>query len=64
LLVESSIDDGIEVPSEGGVDRWITLIWSSDEQYIEYSLRLQPGLNNLWEIELLATRGVDLTGTP
>jgi len=64
LLVESSIDDGVEVPSEGGPDRWITLIWNSEDQYIEYSLRLQPGLNHLWEIELLATRGVDLTGTP
>jgi hypothetical protein len=64
LLVDSSIDDGVEVPPGGGQDRWITLIWSSDEQYIEYSLRLQPGLNQLWEIELLATRGVDLTGTP
>jgi hypothetical protein len=63
LLVESSIDDGVEVPSEGGADRWITLIWNSEEQYIEYSLRIQPGLNHLWEIELLATRGVDLTGT-
>jgi hypothetical protein len=64
LLVESTIDDGVEIPPEGGPDRWITLIWSTDEQYIEYSLRLQPGLNDLWEIELLATRGVDLTGAP
>ena len=64
IAIHASIDDGVEVPSEGGPDRWITLIWNSEDQYIEYSLRLQPGLNHLWEIELLATRGVDLTGTP
>ncbi|MDE0959403.1 MAG: hypothetical protein OSB09_01335 [Planctomycetota bacterium] len=64
LLVCSDIDGIEEVPAGGGSDRWVTLIWHSEDQYIEYSLRLQPGSAGLWQIDLFATRGVDLTGSP
>ncbi len=62
LLVYSSIDPVTEPISAGEPDQWVTLIWSSEEQLIEYSLLLQPDSTGQWQIDLLLTRGVDLGG--
>jgi len=62
LLVFSSIDPVPEPISVGQPEQWVTLIWSSEDQLIQYSLFLQPDSAGRWQIDLLLTRGVDLGG--
>lgn len=64
LLVKSAIDPRAESAYLGRPNKWITLIWSSDDQFIEYSLMLAPGSSGAWRIDLLSTRGIDLHGAP
>ena len=64
MLVDSTVDSRAEVVEAGQPQRWVTLVWSSEESYIEYSLFLQPNEDDQWEIDLLAIRGVDLSGGP
>ncbi|MGE4603111.1 MAG: hypothetical protein AAEJ65_09425, partial [Planctomycetota bacterium] len=62
LFVDSTVDSHVEVVSSGQPQKWVTLIWSSDDRFIEYSLLLAPSPSNQWQIDLLSTRGVDLQG--
>ena len=64
LLVKSTIDPRAESAYPGRPNKWITLIWSSEDQFIEYSLMLAPGSSGPWRIDLLSTRGIDLHGAP
>lgn len=63
LLMDSSIDQIVEPVSGAEKCRWVTLIWSSDDQFIEYSLMLIPDESGTWWIDLLSTRGFDLGNT-
>ena len=63
LLMESIVARGEEQVSGAPESRWITLMWSSDDQFIEYSLLLSPDESGIWWIDILSTRGVDI-GSP
>ena len=63
LLVDSTVDSHVEVVSSGQPQKWVTLIWSCDDQLIEYSLMVSPGSSKRWQIDLLSVRGIDLQGT-
>lgn len=63
LLMESVVARAEEQVAGAPESRWITLMWSSDDQFIEYSLLLSPDESGTWWIDILSTRGVDL-GSP
>ncbi|MEE2883903.1 MAG: hypothetical protein VYD70_09310 [Planctomycetota bacterium] len=63
LLMESHVAKDEEAVASDPNGRWITLIWTTDDQYIEYSLLLSRDSSGIWWIDLLSTRGVDL-GSP
>lgn len=62
LIIQSSVDPRPERVSGSTQDWWVTLILDTDDQYIEYSLRLVPTSGSLWQLDLLSPRGLDFGG--
>lgn len=69
LIVKSKVDPVPEHLGPGTGSWWVTLIWESADQYIEYSLRLVPlqgsdiAENPHWRLDLLNPRGLDFGGS-
>ncbi len=59
LIVKSKVDPIPEAVNGNPGQWWVTLIWESETQLIEYSLRLVVGPDQLWQLDLLSPRGLD-----
>lgn len=63
LIVQSDVDTRPETVSGSTQNWWVTLILDTEDQYIEYSLKLVPGTASQWQVDLLSPRGIDLGGS-
>ena len=69
LIIRSKVDPIPEPTGQVDQNWWVTLIWDSPDQYIEYSLCLVPleGTQNTaepqWRLDLLQPRGLDFGGS-
>ena len=62
LIIDSDVDPLAERVKNSAQDWWVTLILDTEDQYIEYSLRLAPGGESGWQLDLMSPRGLDLGG--
>ncbi|OUU24869.1 MAG: hypothetical protein CBC13_02990 [Planctomycetia bacterium TMED53] len=59
LVVSSEVDTTPESSNSLSNEYWVTLIWESETQYIEYSLNTVKVPGSTWRIDLLSPRGID-----
>ena len=59
LVVCSTVDSIPEASNSRSDQYWVTLIWESETQYIEYSLNTVEIPGSTWRIDLLSPRGID-----
>lgn len=63
LIVQSDVDTRPEAVSGSTRNWWVTLILDTEDQYIEYSLKLVPAATGQWQVDLLSPRGLDFGGS-
>ncbi len=63
LIVQSDVDTRPETVSGSTRNWWVTLILDTEDQYIEYSLKLVPMATGQWQVDLLSPRGLDFGGS-
>lgn len=63
LIVQSDVDTRPEMVSGSTRNWWVTLILDTEDQYIEYSLKLVPMATGQWQVDLLSPRGLDFGGS-